>query len=223
MKYQTLNTVNDTLKERYILGCELSGKYGFPKLPSVNAGLHEIRAVPFSGAKSEKRPKECICHFFIDDMHFERVWNNPEKYLDILANFKYVCAPDFSMYSDMPLVLQIYQVYRSRALAWYLYLHGIDIIPTVAWAFEDSYDFCFDGLPEQSTLAVSTNGCFLKEGTECYQNGFSEMCHRLRPKKILIVGREIPVETDAEIVYMESFGQTMGRRLKPKDGIKKRK
>lgn len=31
--YQEINTINDVIRERYLHGSELDGKYGFPKLP----------------------------------------------------------------------------------------------------------------------------------------------------------------------------------------------
>ena len=43
-------------------------------------------------------------HFFEDDVNFERVWKQPNKYLPILERFDGVITPDFSLYRDMPLV-----------------------------------------------------------------------------------------------------------------------
>lgn len=211
--YCSINTKNDVIKEGYILNSELSGEYGFPKLNAVHAVLDDVRPIPFNSASKEKRPRECVCHFFIEDMAFERLWNNCDKYIDILENYKYVCSPDFSFYSDMPKAMQIWQTYRGRALGFYLQECGIDVIPTVGWGFEDSFDFCFDGLPQNSTLAVSTNGCFSKTGKQCYKHGFEEMCKRLNPYNVLVVGKEIEVDVDVPIIYMNSFGQEMSNRI----------
>lgn len=212
--YSSINTKNDVIKEGYILNSELVGEYEFPKLNAVHANLEELRPISFNNAIKEKRPRECVCHFFIEDMAFERVWNNCDKYLDILQNFKYVCTPDFSFYSDMPKAIQIWQTYRNRSLGYFLSANGIDIVPTVGWGFEDSFEWCFDGLPQNSTLAVSTNGCFSKIGKECYKRGFEEMCRRLNPFNVLVVGKEIEVNADVPIVYMDSYGQEMSKRLK---------
>lgn len=211
--YNSINTKNDVAKEGYILNCELLGEYGMPQLKPIHAYIDDLRPVPFNKAISEKQPRECVCHFFIDDMAFERVWNNCDKYIDILRNFKYVCTPDFSFYSDMPKSMQIWQTYRNRALGHYLTENNISVIPTVGWGFEDSFEWCFDGLPQNSTLAVSTNGCFSKIGKECYKRGFEEMCKQLNPCNVLVVGKEIEVCADIPIIYMESFGQEMSKRL----------
>lgn len=208
------NTANDTLRERYVFGADFTGDFDFPILPQIKVNFDGLKPVAFPQAKSEKRPRESICHFFVNDYAFERLWNNAEKHVDYLSNFKYVCSPDFSLYNDMSLTLQLYNVYRSRALGYYLTTWGMKVIPTVTWGNEKTFDFCFDGLPQNSTLAVSTNGCFFQEGKEAYTNGFREMCKRLNPFNVLVIGREIPVDVDVEIVYMKSFGQEMTERLR---------
>lgn len=207
------STKNDVARERFVYGAELVGKYQFPLLPRSHADLTGLRPVPFTSAQKEKHPKKCLCHFFTHDCEFEKVWNQPEKYFEMLRNFQYVCSPDFSVFSNMPLALQIWQVYRDRALSWWMSLHGVDIIPVAVWSSPESYDFCFDGLPEHSTLAVSTNGCFSAAGKAAFRDGFREMVNRLHPEQVLIVGRELDTGTDCNIVYMPGQGQQIKERL----------
>lgn len=218
--YEIISTKNDVCKEKYILYAEPVGEYGFPKLEPVYANFDGIKPVAFHEAAKERNPRKALVHFFLDDYRFSNLWNNCDKYIDILRNFKYVCSPDFSVYSNMPKTMQIWNVYRSRALAHYMTLWGISVIPTVTWSDESSYYFCFDGLPYGSTLAVSTNGCFTEIGRAYYRNGFLEMCKRLNPKNVLVIGREIPVDIDTEIIYMKSFGQEMTDRIES-GGFKK--
>lgn len=214
MIYNSICTINDVLKERYICGTELVGDFDIPKLNPIQVNLDNFRAVPYNLASKEKKPKECILHFFIDDYRFESVWNNFEKCLETISFFKYACAPDFSVYSNMPKVMQIWQVYRNRALSMYLWNSGINVIPTVTWSDKASYEFCFDGLPGNSTLAVSTNGCHTIKAREYYKTGFKEMCKRLNPYNILVIGGKIDIDTDIPIVYLNGFSQDMTERLK---------
>lgn len=209
-----MNTNNDVLRERLIYGAELAGDYEFPQLPSVHAHITAEKAVPFNACRSEKNPKKSIAHFYIEDAAFERVWNQPEKYLDMLRNFQYVITPDFSTYSGMPKTLQLYNTYRNRALAYWFDLNNINIIPNVGWGDVETFDYCFDGLPRNSTLAISTNGCFSEKGKEIFKQGFEEMVRRLSPDKIVIVGRPIDLKTDIPIIYFESHGQQMTNRLR---------
>ena len=213
--YQGINTINDVIRERYLYGAELDGKYGFPKLSAVNADLTGVKAVPFNLAQREINPRNSVCHFFIDDHRFERLWNNPEKYFGILENFRYVCSPDFSFYDGMPLALKVWQVYRSRALGWWLHVNGFDVIPSVGWGSADSYDYCFDGLPEGGTVAVSTTGCHSAGGQACFEAGSREMVRRLRPDLVVVVGTALdclPLDL-APVVYLDSYGQQIRQRV----------
>lgn len=212
--YTKICIPDDTVNERYLLGAELVGRYDFPQLKPINADVDGLKPVAFPSAKSERKPRECIAHFFVADKTFERVWNNVTKYMEYLQYFRYVCSPDYSMYSDMPLTLQIWNTYRNRVLAYCMQDFGIKVIPTVGWSNQKSFDFCFDGLPKGSTLAVSTNGCFTSSGKENYRAGFTEMCKRLDPTQVIVVGKEIEVDVDVKIKYLESFGQQMTKRLK---------
>lgn len=142
--YTKIHTQKDVLRERYLYQSELT-PLGFPKLLPVHAALSGLNAVSFCEAVKEKNPKKALCHFFIDDARFEPLWNQPQKYLPMLENFKYVCAPDFSFYDSMPKVVQLHQVYRSRALAWWLFMNGCDVIPTVGWGNAETFDFALKG------------------------------------------------------------------------------
>ena len=63
------------------------------------------KLIPFSKAVGGT-DYNCFVHFYEDDANFERLWNNPQKYLQILQKYKGVITPDFSLYRDMPLVMQ---------------------------------------------------------------------------------------------------------------------
>lgn len=102
------------------------------------------------------KEKNVGVHFYLDDYQFERVWTSPDKYIELLSNFDCVFTPDFSLYIDMPIAMQIWNTYRSRLIGQMMQDNGLTVIPTVSWAGKDSYDFCFDGLqsvaPSRSAL-----------------------------------------------------------------------
>ena len=202
----------DTMNENLVIGADLTGEYDFPVLRPVNYTPKTV--ITFSDAIRERKPRGKWCHFFIDDDKFERIWNAPDKYLQILQYFDGVITPDFSSYLDMPKACQIWNRYRNRVMAYYYQSHGLNIIPTVGWSDEDSFHWCFDGLPENSTLAVSTNGCFFPDAKQFYINGMIEMERRLKPNRIICVGRKIEVPINTEIIYFNSFGQDMTKRLR---------
>lgn len=67
------------------------------------------------------------------------------------------------------------------------------MIPCIVWGDERSYDFCFDGLPQGGTVAVSSLGVKKdpawngKTGTLFY-DGWNQMMKRLNPETILYYG-----------------------------------
>ena len=211
--YDFIHTQNDVLRERYIAGAELVGKYQVPQLQPINARLDGLMPVPINLAGKEKNPRECVLHCFVDDVKFEGIWKDPLKQIETLKYYSYFCPCDFSFYYTMPLAVQMNQIYRMRAIHHFLTCCGVKCIPVVTWSDESSFDFCFDGLPMESTLTVSTNGCHTIRAREYYKRGFAEMCERLKPTQILVVGVEIPVECDVPIVYMDGFSQQRKKRM----------
>lgn len=139
-------------------------------------------------------------HFYMDDYKFDGqfgVWNtinnNPNDSrgfsLKRFAGASGVIAPDYSLYMDMPRAMQIWNVYRSRAVAYYLSKKGLYVIPNVRWADEESYDFAFAGVRKNGIVAVGTHGCYKKKKDRyLFHKGFLEMIKRLNPKFIIIYG-----------------------------------
>lgn len=214
MKYNKIHTENDVIKERYIEGAYLVGEYDIPQVDAIHAHLDGLHATPLNLANKDMKPKSGIVHCFLNDDKIEPLYANPLKYYDVLKNFKYIVPCDFSFYYTMPKAVQIHQIYKMRAVHNFLAMLGLQCIPVVTWADEESYDFCFDGLPHDSTLAVSTNGCHFKKGKECYVKGFKEMVKRLEPLEVLVIGRAIETGADVNVVYMDNYSQQMKKRIK---------
>ncbi|MGT2896259.1 DUF4417 domain-containing protein [Streptococcus entericus] len=179
------------------------GQYNMPTLepvdhiPSTLQGFNYILNKPDYTAG---------VHFFLDDYQFERVWQRPDFYIEKLTAFPCVLTPDFSLYLDMPVAMQIWNIYRSRLIGQIMQNYGIVVVPTVSWAYENSFDFCFDGLPKHATLAISTIGVKQnKEQLEIWKKGVDEMIKRLSPKRLLVYGGKIDYDYgDVEVVYFDN-------------------
>lgn len=66
----------------------------------------DLNFLGFHNTKSnDKSNKSKTVHFYIDDSKFEKVWNNPEKYITRLQQYKQVLSPDFSLFTNMPIAL----------------------------------------------------------------------------------------------------------------------
>lgn len=180
------------------------GKYGIPTIePTQFDGKTEFLA--FNYAKSSKKPKGKGVHFFIDDYQFTRVWERPNRYLQLLLQFDYVMSPDFSTYVDFPQALQIYNHYRKHWLAAYWQDHGIRVIPTISWSDPESYEWCFSGEPVGAAVAVSAIGTQInKTAQQLFQSGYEEMIRRLNPEVIIFYG-DVPSTCKGNIIHIEPF------------------
>jgi glycosyltransferase involved in cell wall biosynthesis len=131
-------------------------------------------------------------HFFQHDYLFNPTINSKKKLtaqLDVFRKYECIILPDCSVYRNMPLPVQQYQVYNSRATGVFLEHEGISIIPSVRWGDESSYSFCFDGLEKNSVLAVGTLGTLKdQDDKKIFIAGFLKMIEQLNPIGILIYG-----------------------------------
>lgn len=125
-------------------------------------------------------------HFFIDDYRFERVWNFPKKYIDYLSRYAAVLSPDFSIFTQSPAVVNMFNHYRKHWLACFWQSVGITVVPTISWGDESSYSWCFLGEPKNSIVAISDVGCLKSERSRyLFECGCKEMIKRLEPIQIL--------------------------------------
>lgn len=173
---------------------------GAYEIPVMNGVDHIPEVNNWYGFREKKDvPVKSGLHFFIDDFRFENVWTRPDKYIDMLRKYEVVLSPDFSMYTDMPKALQIYNHYRKQWLSAYWQMLDIPVIPTIAWSNEESYSFCFDGVPTNSVVAVSSVGTQKnKESKRLFALGYDAMMERLSPVKVLYFGN--PHKESSEIV-----------------------
>lgn len=163
------------------------GKYDIPQIDAYNGDIDVTHWIGFNYAKKEAYCRKSVgVHFFLDDYQFETLWEHPNKYIDNFRRCGCVLSPDFSLYSDFPLAIQIYNHYRKHWLVHFYQDRGITVIPTIAWSDENSFDWCFDGEPEHSIVAVSLIGVQRKkESADLFLDGYNEMKKRLNPTRII--------------------------------------
>lgn len=162
---------------------------GIEEIPCIKTSKFlPSRVIPFSKALRSTDFDRWVV-FYEHDEQFVRLWNNPRKYINILKKYKGVITPDFSLYRNMPLVMQKWSTYQGKAIGVWLQNEGIEIIPNVRFADERSYNFCFDGVEKHSTVALGTHGCIKKLTDRAYfEKGLAEMVNRLQPQTIIVYG-----------------------------------
>lgn len=164
---------------------------GYIELPVIKtSSFIPEKVVTFSKAMSKAWTDfDCWVVFYEHDRKFERLWHNSKQYLNKLKKFRGVISPDFSLYRNMPLVMQMWNTYRGRAIAVWLQNNGIEVIPNVRVGDERTYSFCFDGVEENKTVAVGTHGCIKrKEDKLFFKVGLAQLVKRLLPKTIIVYG-----------------------------------
>ena len=188
MTNEQFNSNYDVFHSFLVKEADYEGYIELPKIKTSNLIPKEL--VPFSKAMSKSwNDFDCWVMFYEHDVKFERLWNNPKRYLEKLKKFKGVISPDFSLYRNMPLVMQQWNTYRSRALAVWLQKNGIEVIPNVRFNDERTYDFCFDGIEKFKTVSVGTHGCIKnKVDKDYFKKGLAELVKRLSPKIIIVYG-----------------------------------
>lgn len=164
------------------------GEYSIPVIQPVRELPRIDDWLEFEKAKKlRNKPKRTGVHFFEYDFKFECVWNFPDRYADVLSNYDAIITPDFSYYVDFPKALRIYNKYRMHWITAYWQEKGLTVIPLIRFGYEEDWDWCFDGYPIGSIVAISTVGSGKDSASiEFGHRGYEEMLKRLQPKEILI-------------------------------------
>lgn len=194
-------TFNSTNLHEFDAG-QCAGKYDMPVLRACKHIPSDL--ISFNYMLTSEAFEKGI-HFYIDDYQFERVWNNPNMYIEKLARFDCALTPDFSLYTEMPLAMQIWNVYRSRLIGQMMQRYGMNVIPTLSWCRENSFEFCFDGIEPGGTVSVSTIGVKQDpEATKLWIAGMDEAMQRLTPSCVVVYGGDIGYEFGCKTVFIEN-------------------
>ena len=186
---RTYNTYNMQLVDHVELTPD---KWQMPIIHKTSFVPDDMIGFKYVKTDNNENAEKAGIHCFIDDYQFERLWNRPDEYIELVRPYQCMLSPDFSLYTDMTMPTKIWNVYRSRLIGAYYQAQGIEIIPTVQWAEAETFEFCFKGIEKGGTVAVSTIG--VKEDPECYAlwvAGMQEMIKQVKPKTILVYGGEL--------------------------------
>jgi hypothetical protein len=176
---------------------DLKGYYDKDNLPEEFVCYDKIKGTD----PTEK--KYCI-HFFQFDWMFEGVWNMPIKTLPRIKKINFSLTPEFSSYTEFPKALQIFQTYKNRWCGRFWETEGVKVIPTVLWNDKSTYDFCFEGVPKHSIIAIAVQGV-RKDYAKNFVNGFNYMQERLKPLLILCYGRIVEYSKYIDISNVKTY------------------
>lgn len=133
----------------------------------------------------------CFYADYGDFDSFKGIWFRSSHAYKVLSHFAGIITPDFSLYQDFPLPLKLWNVYRMRAFGyWFGTLCGHAVINNVRWGTSETFWYCFDGIPENSVVAIGTVGGSPRklDDRERFEEGLKELVRRLHPHTIIVYG-----------------------------------
>lgn len=165
------------------------GKYGFPQLAEEDyVPTKQVR--PFNYLLSTDKLNDYWIHCFCDDYQFERLWTDLYFYLDYILKLRGFISTDFSLYRDYNEDALIWNCYRNRCVAYAIQKAGGIVIPTAGFGPERTWAWCFDGLPMNSSLAITTNGILSDpEAKRLFIGGVDALIHSKHPKNLIVCGK----------------------------------
>ena len=163
-----------------VAGAKFSGEFDIPECPCTAKSIPQY--LIYYNQIPEDYKSNAFVHFYMYDYEFESIWNHPKSALQKLKRCSGIITPDFSTYQDMPAALKIYNTYRMRAFGY---------INNVRWGTPETFKYCFDGIPKNSIVCVSTVGCLYEQrDEERFTEGLKVMVETLNPTDILVYGKK---------------------------------
>lgn len=177
------------------------GVYEFPIIKKQDIDLNKIKFLSFSNTKAnDTENSDKTVHFFTYDWLFESVYEDAEKEIEKLGQYYCLLSPDFSIFENMPLALQIESIFKNRWCGAYWQRRGLRVIPTVSWGDKKSFHFCFDGIEKGSVVAVSTY--YRENCEEDFMLGYNKMLEIIQPSAIICYDEPFPSMTGNVISFL---------------------
>lgn len=194
------------IKDRKLVRNEymLSKKSEMPIIKKINITDDKFDFISYSNTKKDERNRNKTVHFFNDDSKFNGVYNSYNiEQVEKLAQYKYILTPDFSVTVDMPLPVQMKNVFKSRWCGAYWQDYNLKVIPTITWSDHRSYNFCFEGIEKGSPVAISTLGCRgYRRYKQLFIEGYQQMMKSIMPELIICYGKPF-LEMEGNIKHIE--------------------
>jgi len=193
------------------------GKQGVPiiaatqEIPECLLSYCSFKKSTYSSYRKSYPEQKITLSFFLDDIKFNSCWLKPKKTLDTILKDGYdsVLSPDFTLSFDFPEVMNRWNHYRKMWLSAWWQSQGLIVIPVANWLDESSYEWCFEGMPMNSTIAVSTNEISMDDEFDCFISGLKETVKQLSPSCLICYGTRwmkkiLKVNFNTRIIFYRS-------------------
>ena len=208
------NIIDDGFNAKLVKTAIFDGLLEIPVIHNNAEIIIPQGMVPFSERNKSKDKKDFVC-FYEHDIKFRNILTATKEQIEDLKRFPGVISPDCSLYRDMPLVLQMMNVYLNRQVGHYLQAQGIYVIPNIRWGDERSYTrliptelpFAFLGVEKGGIYSIGTYGCCKTTENKHYlREGLRSFIKEIKPKIILVYGA-MPESIFSDLKNMPTFIQ----------------
>lgn len=187
--------IDDGCCPELVDGADFDLPLGIPIIKAPAEIIIPSGITPFSKRGCAPSSDEAI-GFFEYDINFADVLRSPQNYVDDFARFAAMISPDCSLYVNAPPVVQLINIYRSRAVGSFFQRRGQYVIPLIRWGNEYTYTtkyfpekVAFLGVEKHSIVAISNYGCFdTQEEKYYFAAGLDAMMETLEPDTVLVYG-----------------------------------
>ena len=165
-----------------------------PIIKKQDIDVDKIQFLSYTNTKlNDTENLDKTVHFFTYDWKFEKVYEKAQTEVEKLSQYYCLLSPDFSIFTNMPLALQIESVFKNRWCGAYWQSQGLKVIPTVSWGDKNSFEFCFDGVEQGAIVAVCAY--YRENCEEEFMLGYNEMLEKIKPSMVLCYDEPFPKMT----------------------------
>lgn len=159
----------------------------------------------------------CGIHCFAEDVDLEGpIWRRLEQTTKRIMDCKLLVAPDYSLFINPDFdSLNRNQIRKSRLVTAFWQSCGLQVVPLASWGNVDSFRYCFDGLPQNSVIALSAVCCKKSlKAWNLWKYAVMTLCEKLNPTRLLIYGDpEMDVPIEVPVTFIPDFIHTKLRKL----------
>jgi hypothetical protein len=158
-----------------------------------------------------------VLAFYVDDHRFSNIMSHATKFIDDMKKCEWaaILSPDFSMWRNEPLVIQLYAAYCSRWCARYWQEAGFKIVPSLNWSDERTHDMIHAGIPKGApVVSVQCRTLGDKKAQSLFLEGVQKGVETIDPGNVVVYGgldhsdwlkSNLPESITSRMVLIESW------------------
>jgi hypothetical protein len=132
-----------------------------------------------------------LCFYTYDDV-INEVYDNAAEVIEKILTKRFLAyiTPNFSLRPRDPVVVHMWQVYRSRWVGRYLQSLGQLVVPDIDWVDEGSFEFNLLGIPDRPRcVAIQMQSRIAdKQDLQHRESALRLIAERLSPRKVICYG-----------------------------------